>query len=152
MIATFQGRILAICPHFDDVCFSMGGLLLKKKTFQQVTILTIFSKSKHAPNSKRMYPIIRAANALRAPFLTELAAKVVSKGRQKEDNRFCNRIGAIQTILPFEDSSLRPFIGSFLTNDQDAEREPIYGKVIEAIEKFVLSGCYNLILCPLDGR
>ena len=148
MQGALQGRVLVICPHFDDACFSVGGLLLQK-TFQEVTILTVFSKSKHAPHSKKLYPVIRTINALEASFLTELVAKIVSKERQKEDHRFCGSIGAIQTILPFEDSSMRLPIGLGVKNDKDAEKEPIYGRVLKSLTKIVSSGRHDLILCPL---
>jgi LmbE family N-acetylglucosaminyl deacetylase len=148
MQSTSDVRVLVICPHFDDACFSTSGLLLQK-TFHEVTILTVFARSRHAPNSKRLYPIIKTVNASKAFFLTGLAAKIVSRERQKEDHRFCCSIEAIQTILPFEDSSVRLPIGSPETNGEDVEKEPIYDKVLKALTKLVSSSRYDLILCPL---
>jgi LmbE family N-acetylglucosaminyl deacetylase len=148
MLPTSKRKILIICPHFDDACFSMSGLLLKEK-FQQITILTIFTKSIHAPHSKILYPITRIINFLKVPFLTELTADMVSKRRQKEDRQFCDNIGAIQATLTFEDSSLRCPIGTIRTNKQDTEKESIDDRVYKALEKIVLSDNYDLILCPL---
>lgn len=36
-----------ISPHFDDACFSVGGLLLKK-TSEEVVILNVFCKGQNS--------------------------------------------------------------------------------------------------------
>jgi LmbE family N-acetylglucosaminyl deacetylase len=144
----FSGRTLIICPHFDDACFSTGGLLLKR-TSKKVVILTVFSKSQDAPNLKPLKPLSKATKVLNLDFLRKIVVEVVSKTRQKEDRRFCDSLYAVQKILPFKDSSLRGYIKPCFTNADNIDKEPIYNAVFRAIEKCVFSGSYTSILCPL---
>jgi LmbE family N-acetylglucosaminyl deacetylase len=144
----FSGRTLVICPHFDDACYSIGGLLLKK-TSKEVVILTVFSKSQNAPNSMLLKPFSKANKVLNLNLLRVIIAEYASKERQKEDRRFCDSISAIQNILPFKDSSLRGYVEPCFTNADDIDKEPIYNAVFRAIEKCVFSGSYTSILCPL---
>jgi LmbE family N-acetylglucosaminyl deacetylase len=144
----FSGRTLVICPHFDDACYSIGGLLLKK-TAKEVTILTVFSKSENAPNLKRVQPFLRVNKVLDTNIFKKLVVEVVSKERQKEDQKFCNSLGAVQNILPFSDSLLRGYLNPCLTNAENINEEPIYKDVLRAIEKYISSGLYNYVLCPL---
>jgi LmbE family N-acetylglucosaminyl deacetylase len=144
----FSGRTLIICPHPDDACFSIGGLLLKR-TSKEVVILTVFSKSRDTRNLKLLKPFFNAIKVLNLNFLRGIVVKVVSKERQKEDRRFCDSLWAVQKILPFKDSSLRGYIQPCLTNADNIDKEPIYNAVFRAIEKCVFSGSYTSILCPL---
>ena len=149
----FSGRTLVICPHPDDACFSTGGLLLKR-TSKEVVILTVFSKSRDAPNLKLLKPFFKAIKVLNLNFLRGTVVEVVSKERQKEDRRFCDSLCAVQKILSFKDSSLRGYIQPCFTNEADIsaralDKEPIYNAVFRAIEKCVFSGAYTSILCPL---
>ncbi len=144
----FCGRVLIICPHFDDACFSVGGLLAKK-TFQEISILTIFSKSKHAPNSRRFYPFLKIVDSIKESILTRVAAEVISKRRQEEDKQFCSYFHANQIVLPFEDSSLRCSKAPDSIN-RDLETQPTYRMVHKAVEKVIFCGLpYDLIFCPL---
>jgi LmbE family N-acetylglucosaminyl deacetylase len=144
----FSGRTLVICPHFDDACFSTGGLLLKR-TSKEVVILTVFSKSQNAPNSELLKPFSKANKVLNLNLLRMIITEYASKKRQKEDRRFCDSISAIQNALPFKDSSLRGYIEPCFTNADDIDKEPIYNAVFRAIEKCVFFGSYASILCPL---
>jgi len=145
----FFGRLLVICPHFDDACFSIGGFLLKKP-FESVTILTIFSKSQHAPNYRLFYPLMITNNHLHLDLLNKTLKEVISKVRKKEDSKFCRQIGAIQSVLPFEDSSLRgcPAYNPIFSRTE-IDSDPISGPVFKAIEKWVFSGAFDSILCPM---
>lgn len=120
-----------------------------KKTAKEVTILTVFSKSEIAPNLKRVQPFLRVNKVLDTSIFKKLVVEVVSKERQKEDQQFCNSLGAVQNILPFSDSLLRGYHNPCLANAENINEEPIYGDVLRAIEKYISSGLYHSILCPL---
>jgi len=155
-LSHFSGKTLVICPHFDDACFSVGGLLLKK-TSEEVTILTVFSKSQYAPNLKPLKPFLKANPILNLNLLRSIIAEWVSKERQKEDWRFCDSLGVVQSMLPFSDFSLRKYRTAHSRTLQsnatclvdNVERDPLYDDVCEAIAKYVFSGSYDSILCPL---
>jgi hypothetical protein len=122
---------------------------LLKKTSQEVAILTVFSKSRHAPNFKVLGRFSKTVDALNLNLLRRIIVEVVSKERQKEDRQFCDSLCAIQKILPFKDSSLRGYIDPYCINIHSIEKEPVYRTVLRAIEKTVFSGFYDSILCPL---
>lgn len=144
-----SGRMLVICPHFDDACFSVGGFLLKK-SLESVTILTVFSKTQQAPNYRFFYPLIKTAYTLHMNFLNRTLVEVISKMRKKEDSQFCRHIGAIQSILPYEDSSIRRCSSINPSYDGDEIDGTIIGKLVfESIKKYVFSEAFDSILCPL---
>ena len=145
----FLGRLLVICPHFDDACFSLGGFLLKGPS-ESVTILTVFSKSQHAPNYKFFYPFLKTNNALSTNPLQRFLIDSISIIRKKEDSEFCHQIGAIQGILPFEDSSARrcPAYNPIFDKTK-IDKSTVGNSVFETIEKWVFSGAFDSLLCPL---
>lgn len=145
----FPGRLLVICPHFDDACFSVGGFLLKKPS-ESVTILTVFSKSQHAPQYEFFYPLLRINEHLHLTTLKRTLAESISAVRKKEDSKFCRRIGAVQSFFPFEDSSLRGCIKNKpIPKRTEMDRNNISRSVFENIEKWVFSGAFDTILSPL---
>jgi LmbE family N-acetylglucosaminyl deacetylase len=144
----FSGKILVICPHFDDACFSVGGLL-SRKTSAKVAVLTVFSKSQSSPNSLLLRSFSKASKFSKLNFLRGLATEFVSRLRQKEDWRFCDSVSAAQHLLPFEDSELRGYSKPFLANMDWVDKDPVYNSVFTAIEKCVSPGSYDSILCPL---
>ena len=144
-----SGHLLVICPHFDDACFSIGGFLLKRQP-KSVTILSVFSKSQHAPNYRVFYPLTMINDHLRINFLKRTLVEVISMVRKKEDSQFCHQIGAIQSIVPFEDSDLRGCPAySPIFNRTEIRRDSISRSVLKTIEKWVFSGAFDSILCPL---
>lgn len=140
------GRALVICPHFDDACFSIGGLLLKK-TAQEIVILTVFSKSQHAPGFRLSYRFLKTADALNLNLLRKIIVDLISRERQKEDRLFCDTLCAYQEVLSFPDSSLRGYVNPY--GSRNFEQEPLYGAVLGAIEEAIFTGSYDSILCPL---
>jgi LmbE family N-acetylglucosaminyl deacetylase len=143
----FLGKTLFISPHFDDACFSAGGLL-SKMTSKKVVILTVFSRSSHAPQRFWIKPFSHASSVLNIDSFRQRVINYVSKERQKEDLQFCNRLNAVQNVLPFKDSEVRGYKDSFLT-DRIVDKDPVYDAVCQTIEKSVFSGAYDSILCPL---
>jgi LmbE family N-acetylglucosaminyl deacetylase len=136
---TFLAKTLVLSPHFDDACYSVGGLLSKKTMFDEIVILTIFSKSVFAPNVKVARVLLR--NSI---------AQYVTEKRKKEDSKFCDSIGAAQRFLPFKEATLRGYPSlSSIFQVEDVESEPIYRNVCESLEDSISSGFYNAILCPL---
>jgi LmbE family N-acetylglucosaminyl deacetylase len=142
----FSGRLLVISPHPDDACFSAGGLLLKK-TSEEVTILTVFSKGH--PHLELPKPFSKVTKISNLNPLRRIVVEVFSKERQMEDRRFCASLRAVQKKLHFKNSSLRGYVEPYLANADNIEEEPIYNDVFRAIEKCVSSGFYNSVLCPL---
>ncbi len=145
-----SGKTLVICPHFDDACYSIGGLLLKNRS-EELTILNVFSRSQNAPNSVLLRSLWKATETLNVKFLSALVVEIISKERQKEDQRFCDSLGAIQHVLTFKEAPLRGYAEPCLAsaNDYGVHEEPIFNAVFGAIERFILSGFYDSILCPL---
>lgn len=145
----FSERLLVICPHFDDACFSLGGFLLKRPS-ESITILTVFSKSQHAPHYKFFYPLLRTNNTLSLNLLKRMLVKDISIVRRKEDAEFCSQIGAIQSVLPFEDSSARrcPAYNPIFERTE-IDKDLLGRSVFKELEKWVFSGAFDSILCPL---
>jgi LmbE family N-acetylglucosaminyl deacetylase len=146
MLSHLTGRTLVICPHFDDACLSIGGLLLKK-TAQEVVILTVFSKSQHAPGFRLSYRFLKTADALNLNLLSKIVVDLISRERQKEDRLFCDTVCADQEVLSFPDSSLRGYVNPYDTCN--VEEEPVYRSVLGAIKKAISTDPYDSIFCPL---
>jgi LmbE family N-acetylglucosaminyl deacetylase len=144
----FSGKTLVICPHFDDACFSIGGLLVKRKS-GETTVLTVFSKSQSSPNSLLLRSVSRASKVLKVNLLKEITTEYVSMIRKKEDWQFCDNVGAAQKILPFKDSALRGYTKPLLINEDRICKDPVYRAVFREIEKYVFSKVYDSISCPL---
>jgi hypothetical protein len=150
------GKTLVICPHFDDACFSIGGLLLKKGP-SQLSLLTVFSKTQHVAKSGLLKPLWSAIEIVNLGIFRHMIAVVVSSKRQKEDRVFCDRIHASQIILPFRDFSLRRYDSKHTRGLQsnvfclvaNIEKEPVYNAVLKSMEATIFSGSYDCILCPL---
>jgi LmbE family N-acetylglucosaminyl deacetylase len=141
-------KALVICPHFDDACFSVGGLLLKK-SFDSVTVLTVFSKSSHAPKSRVFYFASKFADNWGINYVKQWVVEFVSLQRKKEDFKFCRKVGATQSVLDFKDSNLRclrPF-SSFSENE--FLKDPTFNQVVYELQKWVISNKFDTILCPL---
>jgi hypothetical protein len=135
-----------LCPHFDDACFSTGGLLLKR-TAQKVVILTVFSKSQHAPSFRLCDFFLKTVDNLNMNLLRKIFVDLISIERRKEDRLFCDTVCADQEVLPFPDSSLRGYVNPY--NICNVEEEPVYRAVLSAIEKAIFAGSFDSILCPL---
>ena len=145
----FSGRLLVISPHFDDACFSVGGVLLKRPS-ESVTILTVFSKTQQAPNYNFFYPFLKSTYTFHLNFLNRTIVDVISKMRKKEDSQFCRYVGAIQSILPYEDSSIRRCASIYPFYDREEIDGTIIGELVfESIKKYVFSKAFDSILCPL---
>ncbi len=140
-------QALIICPHFDDACLSLGGLL-SKRLFKSVALLTVFSNSEHAPALKLLTPFLMA-NQLRVNPFRGITKSFVSSIRQREDAKFCSAIGANQYNLPFNDSSLRGYSNPNCGDWNNIERESVYGEVMTAIERIVLLCSWDILFCPL---
>lgn len=143
------GRILVICPHFDDACYSVSGLLLKGLS-KDISVLTVFSRSKHAPYFLANQ-LSRIADILRISFFKEFVINIISFKRRREDWKFCKRVRCSQSILLFKDSSLRGYMDPYV-RDNDFLKDPIFPQVLESLRSVILSGSYSLILCPLSIR
>jgi hypothetical protein len=143
-----HGQALVICPHFDDACFSVGGLLLKK-SFDSVAVLTVFSRSNHATNNRLFYLFSKFADSWKLNSLKRLIVNLISLERKKEDSQFCRRIGATQSIMFFEDSSLRGCSPYCSLSESDLFSDPLFSEVVEELQKWVLSNKFSAILCPL---
>lgn len=141
------GKALIICPHFDDACYSVGGLLLKNN-FQEVDILTVFSQSKHVPNIKIFYHLLRIIEFCKLKALKKIIIRLISLVRRKEDFQYCKRVGASQFVLNMPDSLLRNYANPFVI-DEMVESELQYNLALSAIKKSVFFNEYTYILCPL---
>jgi LmbE family N-acetylglucosaminyl deacetylase len=75
-----------ISPHFDDPCFSMGGLIGKLGNFDK-TIINVFVIGKY---------IRRMAMAGGSEVFRE---RIISEIRYEEDRRFCKKYGIKQVNL-----------------------------------------------------
>jgi LmbE family N-acetylglucosaminyl deacetylase len=144
----FPGQSLIVCPHFDDACFSVGGILAAG-LFEDVVILTVFSKSKNVFNSKLLKPLLKAAKVTKSNMLEQVAIKAVSRKRANEDRLFCQKIQAHQVVMDFKDSPLRGEEIFFGIELNDVEKNVTYKPVVRAIERFLSLKFYNSILCPL---
>ncbi len=143
-----NGHLLVICPHFDDACFSVGGLLYKR-SFASITILTVFSKSYHAPKNWFSYLAFKFADHCQLTTLKRLIVNLISLQRKKEDFNFCRRIGAIQSTLPFNDSSLRGLPPYCCLDKCTFSSDPLFSNVVFELQKWIISNKFSSILCPL---
>jgi LmbE family N-acetylglucosaminyl deacetylase len=80
-----------ISPHFDDICFSLGGLIRTLENERKI-IINVFTISSYI---RRISP--RGGEEFRRRIISEL--------RQKEDEEFCNRYNIEQINLGFSDQS-----------------------------------------------
>ena len=152
-IPPLSGKSLFISPHFDDVCFSAGGLLSKK--IKDVTILTVFSYSQFEVGNGLKKSLITASQLLNSNCIRNSIARIVTENRISEDREFCKNINASQAILPFRDFSLRkndlhihPKIDSSSTPANGIEAQEIYNDTLIELGKFI-SKSYDHIFCPL---
>jgi LmbE family N-acetylglucosaminyl deacetylase len=137
-----------LSPHFDDACFSLGGLLSKEE-FEDLVILDIFSKSQYGPNIKLLKPYFKIVNVFNLNFFRRTITDHVSEVRRREDQRFCESISAVQRTLFFKDASLRDLVNEYSYDAESIVNEPIFDNVSNAIEKVVISDDYNSVFCPL---
>ncbi len=137
---------LVLSPHFDDACLSLGGFLLKQE-FKSLCIVTVFSKSEHAPALKLLVPLRKVDQLGMNPF-RETTRSFVALVRQREDARFCSKIKANQFSLSFSDSSLRGYAKPNRCKWDSIGSEPIYHNVLEAIQS-ILHASWDMIFCPL---
>jgi LmbE family N-acetylglucosaminyl deacetylase len=72
--------VVVLSPHFDDACFSMGGLLSQMGAGH---LINVFSRSVYAPGAGQL-------------GLTESQVHAI---RQAEDCAFADRVGLIRTEL-----------------------------------------------------
>jgi LmbE family N-acetylglucosaminyl deacetylase len=127
----FVGRpVLALSPHPDDLAFSVGGLLRWLAARTDVTLVTVFTRNVWAPNLELPQP----------------DEETVSRLRQAEDVRYCERVGVRRLALGLPDAGLRGY-------DDDTERlapgpeEEMAAAVREALAAVLPDRC--ALLCPL---
>lgn len=83
---------LYLQPHFDDICFSLGAYVGRRR---QGTLLTLFSRSAHV--AKRAEPHLPPGDRVTA----------VSALREGEDLAFARAVGLHQICAGFEEAPIR---------------------------------------------
>lgn len=107
-------KCIFISPHFDDICFSMDGLLQNLKEYEK-TIINVFTKSCYI---RRML----------MPYSDQLKRmELISEIRKNEDAVFCDNHNISQINLGFFEASTKSIINKKQDNDL------IYKKLIEII-------------------
>jgi LmbE family N-acetylglucosaminyl deacetylase len=130
-VERFRGRrVLALAPHPDDLAFSAGGFLRRLASLAETTVVTVFTCNVWAPHW---------SSAERDP-------EAVSRVRQAEDVRYCERVGVQRLALGLADAGLRGY---------DDESERLGRRVDDGVAVAVreglapLLGKADVLLCPL---
>ena len=109
-----MNKCFFISPHFDDICFSMSGLIQNLKEYEK-TVINIFTNSCYI---RRMS----------MPYLDQLKRmELISEIRKNEDTIFCKKYNANQINLGFFEASTKSII-----NEQE-NNKLIYEKLKEVI-------------------
>lgn len=104
-------KYIFISPHFDDICFSMGGFLQNLGNGDK-TVINVFTKT---PYIRRLSMVNRDIN-----FKTD----IVSRIRLEEDLEFCQLYNIRQVNLDFYES----------TEDKDLINHEIYRQICDNVE------------------
>jgi len=132
---TSSGKALLLSPHCDDIALSCAGILLKRKIAAPLKMVTIFSHSNFAP---------------RLPQI--LDEKAITRIRNIEDRKFCERIAAEYRAIGLPEPPLRgyPNFSSIFDEGLEPSQEPVYPVLIEKLRESI--GTENsvcLLLAPL---
>lgn len=110
-----MAKCIFISPHFDDICFSMDGLLQNLKEYKK-TMINIFTKS---------YYIRRMS----MPYSNQLERmELISEIRRNEDAIFCSNYNITQINLEFFEASTKSIVNKQQDNDS------IYKRLVEIID------------------
>lgn len=90
---TENPKYLFLSPHFDDICFSLGGFLSKLGNDVEKTIINIFTRSSYIRRMAMDYGDL------------ELRTELISKIRAAEDLAYCRMHNMQQVNLRFAETS-----------------------------------------------
>jgi LmbE family N-acetylglucosaminyl deacetylase len=129
--SSLLGRpVLALSPHPDDIAFSVGGLLRWLAARTDITLVTVFTRNVWVPNLE----------------LPEPDEETVSRLRQAEDVRYCERVGVRRVPLGLPDAGLRGYDDLTERLAPRAEAE-VAAAVREALAALLPDR--GALLCPL---
>jgi LmbE family N-acetylglucosaminyl deacetylase len=122
--------VLALSPHPDDIAFSVGGLLRWLAARTDITLVTVFTRNVWVPNLE----------------VSEPDEETVSRLRQAEDVRYCERVGVHRVPLGLPDAGLRGYDDLTERLAPRAEAE-VAAAVREALAALLPDR--GALLCPL---
>jgi LmbE family N-acetylglucosaminyl deacetylase len=124
-------------PHFDDLAYSNGGLIIKKLIPMKFALVNIFTRSLWAPNLKNHC----------------LDSTKISEIRLRENANFCRSVGIRSFSLGFADSSHRGYSEisetPSLISDDIMHRDNVSDKVYTMIAKFLRQASFDVVFAPL---
>ena len=135
--------LIAVSPHFDDVCLSVGHLL-RRVTVAERILLNIFTRSDDVSN----IPIVDQL----AEVQGRQRIDAISRMRDREDTAFARALGFRKIDLGFEDADIiagtEKDPGHYYEGIGE-ETIAVTDRLSEVLDELFSNGSDKVVFCPL---
>ena len=136
-------KLIAISPHLDDVCFSVGHLLHRVTATEKI-LLNIFTRSDDVSN-------IPTVDRL-ADVKGKQRIEVISRMRDEEDNAYARALGFRKIDLGFEDADIvagtEKDPGHYYGGIEE-ETNAVTERMSQVLGEILTDALDAVVLCPL---
>jgi LmbE family N-acetylglucosaminyl deacetylase len=136
-------RLIAVSPHFDDVCFSVGHLL-RRMTVAEKILLNIFTRSDDVSNIPTIDRLAEVKGRQRID--------AISRMRDEEDDAYARALGFRKIDLGFDDADIvagtEKDPGHYYGGIEQ-ETIAVTDRMSQVLGELLPNGSDKVVFCPL---